>query len=678
MAADLGFGILLLTFILTLYSLGAALIGARSHFQALVESGKLAAQLTLPLLTLATALMIYLLATGRFEFAYVYRVSDMSMPLYLRITALWGGQSGSLLFWSWILSGAIFIAVSQAWKREREFAPWVIVVGMITLAFFLLIVTFVNNPFSRIWATLQGEVLQSMVRPANAFLIYPPDGLGLNPLLQHPGMIIHPPMLYAGFAGSIIPFSFAIASLVTGRNDDTWVRLARQWALAAWVFLTLGLVLGSRWAYDVLGWGGYWGWDPVEVAALMPWLTGTAFFHMLIVQQKRKLFKRWNIILVILTYCLVIFGIFLTRSGVLDSVHAFAQSNIGPMFFLFISVTFIASLLLLLWRWKSLSSEGSIQSFFSRESAFLFNNLLFMLVFLICLAGVLFPIVSETLTGTKITVGPGWYKQTTGPVFGAILLLMGVAPLTGWGSTTARRLGSAIWKPALVSLIVPIVLLLTSGVKPGGILALWLVSLAMVVTLYDYGRAVFQRMGARKEGFFTALGRTTLRNRHRYGGYLVHIGVALIALGVIGIEFYQTQTQQTLTRGQSITLDGFQISFQDIYRYNASADRQVTQTVLSVSRNGKLLATVSPRSDYYPAYKQSVTVPGVMSNLAEDVYVVLVNWQEATPTSTTFRVYHNPLVNWFWIGAVVMVLGGIVALGFPKGQMDRKQGSENP
>jgi len=211
MAADLGFGILLLTFILTLYSLGAALIGARSHFQALVESGKLAAQLTLPLLTLATALMIYLLATGRFEFAYVYRVSDVSMPLYLRITALWGGQSGSLLFWSLILSGAIFIAISQAWKREREFVPWVIVVGMITLAFFLLIVTFVNNPFSRIWATLQGEVLQSMVRPANAFLIYPPDGLGLNPLLRHPGMIIHPPMLYAGFSGFIIPFSFAIA-----------------------------------------------------------------------------------------------------------------------------------------------------------------------------------------------------------------------------------------------------------------------------------------------------------------------------------------------------------------------------------------------------------------------------------------------------------------------------------
>lgn len=668
MAADLGFGVLIITFIVSIYSIGAAVAGTRMRSPALIDSARLAARVTFPLLTFVNLVLIFLLVTGRFEFAYVYQVSDVSMPLYLKITALWGGQSGSLLFWSWMLSGAAALAVNQAWKSETQFTPWVTLTVMITLAFFLLIVTFVENPFARIWATLDGKVFESMLRPAGAFLIYPPDGVGLNPLLRHPGMLVHPPMLYAGFAGFVIPFSFAVASLASGRSDNAWLRISRPWALGAWTFLTIGLVLGSRWAYDVLGWGGYWGWDPVEVAALIPWLTGTAFVHSLIVQSKRQLFKRWNIVLVILTFCMVIFGIFLTRSGVLDSVHAFSLSSIGPMFFAFISLVFIASLSLLLWRWKLLASEGRMESLFSRESAFLFNNLFFMLLFLICLAGVLFPLLSELLTGTKMTVGAAWYKRTTGPVFGGLLLLMGVVPLTAWGSSSAGKLGKRIWLPALVSLLAPALAILRSGLNWSGITALWLITLAALLTLFDIANAVVHRMQLQKESFPAALGRVFMKNRHRYGGYLVHLGVVMIALGVVGVELYQTQTQQTLAKGETLQLDGFTVAYKDLFQYQASDGRAVTQAVIDVSRNDRLLATLSPRSDYYSLYQQSVTVPGRLSNLAEDLYVVLVDWQPTTTDAATFHVYHNPLVNWFWIGAIVMVTGAFFAIGFPGGR----------
>ncbi len=662
MSADLGLGILVITLIVSLYAVGAAIAGSRMRSPLLVDSARLAVMVTFPLLTSVVLLMVVLLVTGRFEFAYVYRVASLSMPVYLNITALWGGQSGSLLLWSWLLSGAAAIAVHQAWKGEKSFTPWVTVVCMVTLAFFLLIVTFVDNPFARIWALSNGQVVQALIRPNNSYLIYPPNGLGLNPLLRDPGMVFHPPLLYLGFVGFVIPFSFAIASLITGRNDSLWLKPARKWALAAWVFLSIGLVLGSRWAYTVLGWGGYWGWDPVEVAALIPWLTGTAFVHSMIIQEKRALFKRWNIVLIVLTYCMVIFGTFLTRSGVLDSVHAFSQSSIGPMFFVFIAITFIGSLVLLLWRWRSLVSEGKMESLFSRESAFLFNNLLFVLLFLICLTGILFPLVSELFAGTKMTVGPSWYKQTTGPVFAGLLLLMGVVPLTAWGSSTAKALGRKLWKPVLASLVVLVVLVFTTALKWGGILALWLISLVTLVTLYDYGNAVLLRSRSQKENLFSALIKVTIRNRHRYGGYIVHLGVVMIALGVVGTEFYQAQTQTTVATGGTISLDGFEVKYKNLTQYTTSDGTDVAQATLEISRNGHILATISPRRDYYPGYQQSVTIPGIYSTLAEDVYVVLIDWQPIAADGATFHVFHNPLVNWLWIGTIVMVLGSILAI----------------
>ncbi|MCL4561866.1 MAG: cytochrome c biogenesis protein CcsA, partial [Chloroflexi bacterium] len=388
MVADFGFGVLIITLITALYAAGAAFYGARKNSQAWVESSRSAMMLAWPLVTLSTLSLIYLMLTNQFQVEYVYEVISANMPTYLKITALWGGQAGSLLFWSWLMAAFGSAVTLRKWDRDREFLPWVILVTAVTLAFFLGLTIFVENPFVSIWQTATGQQVTAMFQPASASLIFPSDGNGLNPLLRHPGMILHPPLLYLGFVSFVIPYAFAIAALVTGRTDDRWIRLTRRWTLVAWLFLSMGLFLGARWAYDVLGWGGFWGWDPVEISALMPWLTGTAFLHSVMIQEKRGLMKRWNMILVILTYDLVIFGTFLTRSGVLSSVHAFVQSSIGPLFFGFIALTFILSLLLLLNRWNDLRAEGEMHSLLSRESIFLVNNLLFMGILVVCFWGV--------------------------------------------------------------------------------------------------------------------------------------------------------------------------------------------------------------------------------------------------------------------------------------------------
>ena len=370
MIANLGYGALVVTLLVSLYGIGAAFYGAYSKKAAWVDSARNAMLLTFPLVTLAALCIITLLVNGNYEVEYVASVTSNSMPTYLKITALWGGQAGSLVFWTWLMSAFASAVTLRKWERDREFLPWVIIVCLVTLVFFLVMIIFFENPFARIWQPPLGQPLKAMFPPAGAELLVQADGRGLNPLLRHPGMIIHPPMLYLGFVSFVIPYAFAIAALITGRTDDRWIRITRRWTLVAWLFLSLGLVLGGRWAYDVLGWGGYWGWDPVEIAAFMPWLTGTAFLHSVMIQEKRGMLKHWNMVLIILTYDLVIFGTFLTRSGVLSSVHAFAQSAIGPLFFVFIGLTFIVSVALLLKRWGELKSEGEMTSMFSREALF--------------------------------------------------------------------------------------------------------------------------------------------------------------------------------------------------------------------------------------------------------------------------------------------------------------------
>jgi cytochrome c-type biogenesis protein CcmF len=660
MVTYFGFGSLVITFVVALYGIGAAVYGVVKARPAWVESARLAMLLTFPLVALTALTLIYLLVTGHYEVSFVYGVTSSSMPFYLRVTALWGGQAGSLIFWSLLMSAFASAVCLRKWERDREFLPWVIVVSLVTLAFFISLALFFENPFNRFWATSAGQV-EALFQPANSQLIFPADGRGLNPLLRHPGMIIHPPMLYLGFVSFVIPFAFAIAALVTGRTDDRWIRLTRRWTLVAWLFLSLGLVLGGRWAYDVLGWGGYWGWDPVEIAAFMPWLTGTAFLHSVMIQEKRGLFKRWNMILVVLTYSLVIFGTFLTRSGVLSSVHAFAQSAIGPMFFGFIGITFIVSLSLLLYRWNDLRAEGHMNSLLSRESLFLFNNLLFMGVLVVCFSGVIFPLVSELLTGQKVTVGPPFYERATAPLFAGLLFLMGVAPLSAWGHSTLKTLGKAMWKPAAASLVVLVTVFLTGVRSWGALLGFWLVTFTAFITLYEYGRAVFARTKRTGENILVSLWHLAGRNRRRYGGYTIHLGIVLMAIGIIGMEVFQTETQGTIKAGESMSLGGYTITYRSLDEFDTPDGRNVARAVVDVSRNGRFLGQLHPRRDYYYASQQPMTIPGVRSTLEDDVYVLLVDWRPISADGATFKIFHNPLVNWLWIGAIWLIFGTLVA-----------------
>jgi cytochrome c-type biogenesis protein CcmF len=662
MIADFGYGALIVALLISIYGIGAAIVGVRKNRADWVESARLSMLLTFPLITLSVLSLVYLLVTGNYQLEYVSSVTSNSMPVYLRITALWGGQAGSLVFWSWLLAAFASAVTLRKWQRDKEFLPWVIVVSLVTLIFFLIMIVFYENPFARIWHLPGGDFTVAMLRPAGAVLAAMRDGRGLNPLLRHPGMVIHPPMLYLGFVSFVIPFAFAIAALITGRTDDRWIRITRRWTLIAWLFLSLGLILGGRWAYDVLGWGGYWGWDPVEIAAFMPWLTGTAFLHSVMIQEKRGMLKRWNMVLIILTYSLVIFGTFLTRSGVLSSVHAFAQSAIGPLFFGFIGLTFIVSMILLQKRWNGLKSEGEMISLLSREALFLLNNLLFMGILVVCFWGVIFPIISELVSGQKITVGPPFYERATAPLFAGLVLLMGVAPLSAWRHTTAKTLGRAMWKAFIVSLVVGIGLPLLLGVTHwAALLGFWLCAFVGAVTLYEFWRGALARHHRSGENLPLALWRLAGRNRRRYGGYVIHLGIVLMALGIIGSEMFQTETQGTIPQGGTITLGNYSMRYDSLAIFDTSDGRNVARAVVSVEKNGKFVAELHPRRDFFFESQQPMTIPGVRSTWEDDFYVILVDWLPVSSEGATFKVYHNPLINWLWLGGLVFILGTLVA-----------------
>ncbi|MBK7453101.1 MAG: heme lyase CcmF/NrfE family subunit [Anaerolineales bacterium] len=661
MIAEFGYGITFASFLVAFYSVVAAVYGATKKSPALVESARRAMLLTFPLISIGALSLIYMLVNDHYEVSFVYEVTSRSMPTYLKITAWWGGQAGSLLFWSFLLSAFASAVTLRKWDRDIEFLPWVIMVCSVTLMFFLGLVVFYENPFTRFWL-VAGNVEPHMFQPALATIFTPQDGNGLNPLLRHPGMVIHPPMLYLGFVSYVIPYAFAMAALITGRTDDRWIRLTRRWSLWAWLFLSFGLVLGGRWAYDVLGWGGYWGWDPVEIAAFMPWLTGTAFLHSVMIQEKRGLLKHWNMILVILTYSLVIFGTFLTRSGVLSSVHSFANSPIGPLFMAFVSITLVASIALVIYRWPNLRGETEMKSMLSREALFLLNNLLFMSVLVICFWGVIFPLVSELFTGQKVTVGPPFYERATAPIFAALMFLMGVAPLSAWGHSTVKTLGRAMWKSALIALVVTIVLFFTYTKNYIALIGFFLIALVLFVTAQEFWRGARARQKTQGENFFTSLSRLMGRNRRRYGGYIIHISMMLMAIGILGIEIFQKETQGALAQGEELNIAEYTVQYRELASWDdAGKGVNFTRAVLDIYENGIYLGELSPRIDYYFDSQQNMTIPGNRSTFRDDLYILLVDWQPTTAMGATFKIFVNPLVNWLWIGSVLFLIGIIFA-----------------
>ena len=662
MNLTLGLTSLVLAFACALYASIVSLVAAQKKLPVWIDSARNAALLTWPLLTLSALSIIAMLVQGQYEIEYVAHVSSRAMPWYLKVTALWGGQAGSLLFWSWLMSAFASASMLRRWDRDRALMPYVIAASMVTLAFFISLSLFVENPFRQIWQPFDGgEPIIALFQPANTTQYFPADGQGLNPLLRHPGMIIHPPMLYLGFVGFVIPFAFAIAALAAGRADDGWIRATRRWTLVGWLFLSLGLILGGRWAYDVLGWGGYWGWDPVENAALIPWLIGTAFLHSVMIQEKRGMFKKWNIILIILTYASVIWGTFLTRSGVLSSVHAFAQSAIGPLFFGFIALTFAVSLPLLSRRWDSLAGDNELDSLLSREAAFLLNNVLFLSIAFVTFLGTHFPLFSELVTGQKVTVGPPWYNAINGPLLAVLVLLMGIAPLIAWRKSSTKALGRLMWIPAALTAAMLVAFFFLGAKSPLALLGYGIATFVGLTTLAEFARGVAARMRF-GENPITALFTLAARNRRRYGGYTIHLGVVVMAFGVVGSNFFQLETQATLNRGETLSVGGFTMKFDSVVDFPTDDQRQVTRATVTIfDSTGAQVAELHPRRDFFLDTGQPMTIPGVRSTLGEDFYVLLVDWQPISANSATFKVYVNPLINLVWAGGLVFILGTLIA-----------------
>ena len=662
----LGFLTLILAFLISIYGLFAITFALIKKSSAWVESARLSLIIIFFLMTLSLVALCLLLLNQQFDVAYVFSVTSREMAPYLRLTALWGGQSGSLLFWSWLMAAFGFVFALCKWKNNERLLPWALFVVLFSIAFFLLLNVFMESPFERFWQMPNGTHVLSVLQPVGSELVLPPDGQGLNPLLRHPGMIWHPPTLYLGYIGFIVPFALAFSSLILGEDDKRWLEISRPWILFAWIFLSLGLVLGMRWAYDILGWGGYWGWDPVEIAALMPWLSATALIHSALLQQRHQgNHKRWNYILVILTFVLVIFGTFITRSGMLSSVHTFSDSGVGLPMFIYSALLTLGSLGVLIKRWRSLKSEDELQFTLSKETLTLFSNLVLLSILLVCFLGVTFPILSDWLLDTQITVGPAWYKRIVGPLLLLELFLVGFSPLVAWHANQFQRLQKQLLVIVPLSLLVPLVAWFFGDVGSWLVLlSFWIVGFSILSLTADYVTQVVKEKNQLDGFIIKALWAPIMRNLRRYGGMMVHLGIILMSIGIIGIEGLQQESQVNLAIGESTHLGRYTFNFENLDQFVDDEGRIITEARFFTERSGKPQGSLYPRRVIYPKMNLAVTEPGLHSNLARDLYVILVDSQLNAQNEITFKLFYNPLVSWLWIGTIILTVGTIVAV-FP-------------
>ena len=637
--ADIGYIALLLALVASIYSAVAFVFGVRGKRLALIESARNSLLAVFGLVSISVGILAYALLTHNFQIEYVASYTSRDLPLPYLLSALWAGNAGSLLFWAWFLS--IFAAVVVLQKRDtgKRLVPYASVVIILTEAFFLILVLLVSNPFHKL-------------------PFVPAQGMGLNPLLENPGMIAHPPVLLAGYVGFTVPFAFAIAALLTRRFGDEWLIAVRRWTLLAWLLLGVGILIGAWWAYIELGWGGYWAWDPVENAGLMPWLVATAFLHSIMMQRRRGMLKVWNMVLIILTFSLVIFGTFLTRSGILSSVHTFSESALGPFFLVFVGIALFGSLGLLYYRGAELKGEAEMESFVSRESTFLLNNLLLVGAAFAIFLGTVFPMISEVVRGVKISVGPPFFNQVNAPIFLLVLFLAGICTLIGWRRASIKNLVRNFLWPLVIALILGAVLFILGIREWYALIAFPVCAFALFTILYEWFRGTRARHRMRAENYFKAFWGLIGANKPRYGGYIVHIAIILIAIGIVGSSLYDVEKEAVLTTGDSMAINNYVLTYDNIDYYETQSKVVVTAT-LSVYDNGEFIGKLVPEKYFHRTYSQPVTEVAIRSTLREDLYVILVGWNE--DGTTVFKVLVNPLVNWIWIGGGVFLLGGLIA-----------------
>jgi len=642
----LGYDALAVALAVALFGALAAAFAARRSEAALGALVRGSVFTLFGLTSAAVLAMVYGLVSHDFSISYVAQVGSRSTPLFFTIISLWGALEGSILFWAWVLSLWATLVVWRNRELPGRLIPYTGVALLGISAFFLILLVGPANPFG-------------LVTPV------PSDGPGPNPLLQnHVLMAVHPPLLYLGYVGMSVPFAFAIAALVAGEaGNDTWLRLTRRWTLLAWGFLSAAIIAGMWWSYEVLGWGGYWAWDPVENASFLPWLTATAFLHSVMVQERRGMLRLWNVNLIVSTYALTILGTFLTRSGVLSSVHAFTTGTIGYYFLAFIAVVLIVSLVLVAGHSEELRGEGRLDAPIARETVFLLNNLFLTAFMFTVLLGTLFPLVAEAVRGVKVSVGEPFYNRMTLPLCAALLFLMGVGPALPWRRSDLAQARAKLTMPGIVALVVAVLSAILLTRNPYAVAAFTFASFAIVCNVREYWLGAAARRRAHGEAPATALVNLIAANRRRYGGYLAHIGVVAVALGVAASSAFRKEHDATLKRGETMNVAGFELQLDSLWG-REEPQRAVIGATMRVMRDGREVGRLTPRMNFYRTQDQPVPTPAVRSRPWGDLYLNLMAF-EPNGSSATIRAITEPLVPWIWIGGGIICLGALVALSGP-------------
>jgi cytochrome c-type biogenesis protein CcmF len=642
---NLGSLAILLAFCVAIYAATASVVGRIKRKPFLIVSAGRAVYSVWLLVALASGILVYKLLKSDFSFSYVAEHSNRDMPVLYKFAAWWGGQEGSLLFWTFLLSSYAAVVVFTNRRRHRDMMPWVVSVLATLQAFFLLLNNFIANPFRM----LAVDKLITRVQ----------DGQGLSPLLQYPAMAIHPPMLYLGYVGFSVPFAFAMGSLITRQPGDAWIHTTRRWTLVTWLFQSTGVMLGMAWAYHVLGWGGYWMWDAVENASLLPWIAGTAFLHSVMMQEKKGMMKVWNMVLISTTFFLCILGTAMTRGGLVQSVHAFARSDIGKYFVTFMALGIAATIYLILDRLDYLKSESELESVVSRESSFLFNNLILLASCFAVLWGTLFPVVSEAVSGEKISLDADWFNRLMVPIGLFLLLLTGLGPLFAWRKTSIESLRRNFQIPGIAALVLV-----------GGLFAM---GIHHVYALISFGFCLFVALTVLMEFFKGALSiaaknsmnlvramvELTHRNTRRYGGYVVHMGIVLMFIGFTGQAFNQADTRE-VSIGDKMNIGSYQLKVADL-QMGETPVYQWHRATVQVSKGGEVVGTLEPEKRFYIASKQGTSEVAIRMRPNEDLYLNFGGMSDDNQRAI-LQAYIRPLVSWIWIGGLVLIFGTLICL----------------
>jgi cytochrome c-type biogenesis protein CcmF len=636
--AHLGHGALLLAFVLAVFGVVVCVIGERRRIPELSIAGVRAVVGVTVLMLVAASVLVVAFLTHDFSLQYVSGRSSRDMPLRYVITAFYGGQEGSLLFWA-IVAGVLgSIAFARNRARFPRIVPYSAAVFLSLQTFLLYMLCFVASPFE-----------------LNA--VVPAEGRGLNPLLRDPGMLIHPPMLLSGYSSFAIPFSIVAGALIAGRLTPEFLRFVRKWTLVAWAILGTGIFLGGWWAYHVLGWGGYWGWDPVENVSLLPWLTATAFIHSIMVQERRGMLKVWNMGLLLASYVLAIFGTFVVRSGLIQSVHSFALSEIGPYFLGFLTAVTALAIGLIIFRRPMLQSDNTFDAVVSRESGFLLNNVIFTGIAFATFWGTVYPLISETVTGTEMTVGPPFYQQVNGPLFLVMLILMGIGPLLAWRQTLVPALMRALTVPLGLAVVAIITLLLLFG-QPMAAAGIAAAVFAIGAVGVEYWRGARLRRKNAGDSLPVAVYRLARRDPRRYGGYIVHLGVAIIAIGIVGSTFFQTERRVVLNEGESVDVAEYTLVYEELVE-TRTTDAQVFTARMDVMLDGSDKGVIEAKRFFYNGFADQPTTQVAVNTVGfDDVYVMLTEWDETG--AANLHIFINPLVPWIWVGGLVYMFGMVV------------------